>query len=151
MAANRNPTKPGLLMSIFRIKLSARWGDLDAFNHVSNVTYLRYLEECRARWMESVPSHWDDGPNGPVVANLNINFRRPMLWPTEFEVTLSPLSPGRSSIKLEHEIRAVSGKNDEPGELYADATTTLVWVDREKGESTPLPTCIRELAGKKDQ
>ncbi len=133
-------------MSEFRIKMSVRWGDLDAFNHVSNVTYLRYLEECRARWMNSVPSHWQDGEIGPVVANMNINYRRPIIWPAEIEIRTQPLSPGRSSIKLEHEIRAPSGQDDKPGELYADATTTLVWIDKKTGESVPLPTSIRGLA-----
>ncbi len=133
-------------MSEFRIKMSVRWGDLDGFNHVSNVTFLRYLEECRARWMESVPSHWQDGESGPVVANITINYRRPITWPAEIEAGLRPLSPGRSSIKLEHEIRAASGKTEKPGELYADATTTLVWIDKKTGESVPLPTCIRSLA-----
>ena len=133
-------------MSEFRIKMSVRWGDLDGFNHVSNVTFLRYLEECRARWMESVPSHWQDGESGPVVANITINYRRSITWPAEIEASLRPLSPGRSSIKLEHEIRAASENTEKPGELYADATTTLVWVDKKTGESVPLPTCIRSLA-----
>jgi acyl-CoA thioester hydrolase len=80
-------------MSEFAIKLPVRWGDMDSFGHVSNVVYLRYLEECRARWMDSVPSHWQDGDAGPVVANININFRQPMYWPGDVEVTLAPASP----------------------------------------------------------
>ncbi len=132
-------------MSEFHIDLDVRWGDLDAFNHVSNVTYLRYLEECRARWMESVPSHWQDGESGPVVANISINYRRPMLWPARIRVSLKPLSPGRSSVKLEHRIHAL-GKDGRSGDLHADAVTTLVWVDKKKGESVPLPGSIRHLA-----
>jgi acyl-CoA thioester hydrolase len=132
-------------MSVFRCRMVVRWGDMDSFNHVSNVAYLRYLEECRGQWMSSVPSHWQDGDTGPVVANININYRMPVVWPAELEVSLKPLSPGRSSIKLEHEIRAI-GKNGKPGELYADATSTLVWIDKKSGESVPLPVCIRELA-----
>jgi acyl-CoA thioester hydrolase len=132
-------------MSEFKIRLSVRWGDMDGFNHVSNVVFLRYIEECRAQWMESVPSHWQDGEAGPVVANITINYRRPLHWPAEIEVTLKPLSPGRSSIKLEHEVRAL-GSAKGAGRLYADATTTLVWIDKKSGESVPLPVCIRELA-----
>jgi len=133
-------------MAIFSITSEVRWGDLDAFNHVSNVVYLRYLEDCRARWMDSVPSHWQGESSGPVVANITINYRRPLGWPARLRITLKPLSPGRSSIKMEHEIRAI--KDDgEDGELHADATTILVWIDKKSGESVPLPTSIRELAG----
>ncbi len=132
-------------MSQFRIQLPVRWGDLDAFNHVSNVTYLRYLEECRAQWMDLVPSHWQGVESGPVVANININFRQAILWPATIEVTLKPLSPGRSSIKLEHEITVV-GSDGKQSQAYADATTTLVWIDKKNGDPVPLPVSIRELA-----
>jgi acyl-CoA thioester hydrolase len=131
-------------MSKFTIKLAVRWGDMDSFGHVSNAVFLRYLEECRAQWMESVPSHWQGEETGPVVANININYRQPLHWPAEIEVSLKPLSPGRSSIKLEHEVRGM-GRNDEPSELFADATCTLVWIDKKTGEPVPLPGCIREL------
>ncbi len=134
------------MSAIFRVSLPIRWGDLDAFNHVSNVAYLRYIEECRARWMESVPSHWQGSEAGPVVANITINYRQPILWPATIQITLKPLSPGRSSIKLEHEVRSETGDEKAPI-LYADATTTLVWIDKKKGESVPLPVSIRELAG----
>jgi acyl-CoA thioester hydrolase len=134
-------------MSKFRIQLAVRWGDLDAFNHVSNVTYLRYLEECRAQWMDSVPSHWQGAESGPVVANVNINFRQAILWPAMIEVTLKPLSPGRSSIKLEHEI-TVLGTDGKKHRAFADATTTLVWIDKKSGGPVPLPVSIRELASR---
>ena len=134
-------------MSIFSIQLDVRWGDLDAFNHVSNVAFLRYLEECRARWMDSVPSHWRGPSSGPVVASITVNYRQAIVWPAMITVTLKPQSPGRSSIKLEHEIRAANGTSEaKAGDLYADASTTLVWVDRKSGDSIPLPQAIRDLA-----
>ncbi|MEN1728427.1 MAG: thioesterase family protein [Pseudomonadota bacterium] len=129
----------------FRMSLDVRWGDMDAFDHINSGAYLKYLEEIRVRWMDSVPSHWQEGDTGPVVANISINYRQAIHWPAEIEITLKPLSPGRSSVKLEHEIRE---KSDTPdgGALYADATVTIVWIDKAKGESVPLPNCIRELA-----
>jgi acyl-CoA thioester hydrolase len=136
-------------MSDYRIALSVRWGDLDAFNHVSNVTFLRYLEECRARWMDSVPSHWQGPNSGPVVASITINYRQAIVWPAASTVSLRPQSPGRSSIKLDHEIRAAAADDDKiADELYADATSTLVWVDKKSGESIPLPPAIRDLAAR---
>ncbi|MGY6631678.1 MAG: acyl-CoA thioesterase [Wenzhouxiangella sp.] len=132
-------------MAIFFIETSVRWGDMDAFNHVSNVAYLRYIEECRAQWMESVPSRWQSAETGPVVANLTINYRRPVHWPARLRISTRPLSPGRSSIKLEHEIHALD-RDGQTSELHADASTILVWVDKNSGEPVPLPVAIRELA-----
>ncbi|GAB4179114.1 MAG: thioesterase family protein [Wenzhouxiangellaceae bacterium] len=130
-------------MSQLAIEIDVQWGDQDAFGHVNSATFLRYLEEVRCRWMDSVPSHWQDGETGPVVANININYRRQLRWPERVRVTLKPVSPGRSSIKLESEISSADG--DAPV-LYADAVVTLVWIDRKTGEPVPLPGVIRQLA-----
>ncbi len=132
-------------MAEFFIELPVRWGDMDAFNHVSNVAYLRFIEECRAQWMESVPSRWQSDETGPVVANLTINYRRPVHWPARLRISTQPLSPGRSSIKLEHEIHALD-RDGRATELHADASTILVWIDKRSGEPVPLPVPIRELA-----
>jgi len=140
-----NPKTTFFMSSKFRINLDVRWGNMDAFGHVNSGAYLQYLEEIRVQWMNSVPSHWQSSDTGPVVANVSINYRQAIQWPAKIEVTLKPLSPGRSSIKLEHEIREATEEPDK-GELYADATVTVVWIDKTKGESVPLPGCIRDLA-----
>lgn len=134
-------------MSEFSIELDVRWGDLDAFGHVNSATFVSYLEQCRCSWMSSVPSHWQDGDIGPVVANININYRRQLRWPERVRVTLKPASPGRSSIKLDSEIRSLSGDDKTKAVVYADATVTLVWIDRKSGDPVPLPAAIRELGG----
>jgi len=132
-------------MSEFSIELDVRWGDVDSFGHVNNAVFLAYLEQCRSEWMSSVPCHWQEGETGPVVANININYRRPLHWPHRIVVTLKPASPGRSSIKLESEIRSAETAQGSKPVLYADATATLVWIDKKTGESVPLPGSIREL------
>ena len=134
-------------MSEFSIEIDVRWGDLDGFGHVNSAIYLSYLEQCRCSWMSSVPSHWQDGDTGPVVANVNINYRRQLHWPERIMVTLKPASPGRSSIKLESEIRSPVTDDKSKPVVYADATVTLVWIDRKTGDAVPLPAVIRELGG----
>lgn len=136
-------------MSEFSVEIDVRWGDVDSFEHVNNAVFLTYLEECRSQWMSSVPCHWQEADTGPIVANVNINYRRPIHWPQHLEVTLKPASPGRSSVKLESEIRSVVPRDgkDKPV-LFADATVTLVWIDKKSGEPVPLPSTIRELGSR---
>lgn len=146
-AAGQSDAERGIItMAEFSCELDVRWGDLDAFGHVNNAVYLAYLEQCRSAWMNSLPCHWQDGDAGPVIANVNINYRRPVHWPERLVVTLKPESPGRSSIKLHSEIRSNPEAKDVEPIRYADAVVTLVWIDRESGESVPLPASIRELA-----
>jgi len=145
MAAVSSMSNQKPMSAKFRMPVEVRWGDMDAFGHVNSGAYLAYLEEARVQWMNSVPCHWQSAETGPVVANISINYRQAIHWPARIELTLKPLSPGRSSIKLEHEIREL-GDTPGKGALYADATVTLVWIDKDKGESVPLPTAIRDLA-----
>ena len=56
-----------------RVLLELRWGDMDAYGHVNNVTQLRLLEEARVRAFGSPTADRDvaviDGPGGPLVTN----------------------------------------------------------------------------------
>lgn len=134
------------MANLFSCELDLMWGDLDPYNHIGNVTHLRLIEECRAQWMESVPSDWQGEDQGPVVANINLNYRRPIYWPARVKVSLNPIKVGRSSLVLEHQISAVEPPNsDQP--IYAEGQTTLVWIDKKSGQSVPLPQVMRDLAG----
>ncbi len=135
-------------MSEFSTEVDVRWGDVDSFGHVNNAVFLAYLEQCRSEWMSSVPCHWQEAETGPIVANININYRRPLHWPQRIVVTLKPASPGRSSIKVESEIRSTEPTSGGKQTLFADATVTLVWIDKKSGESVPLPGSIRDLGAR---
>ena len=38
---------PATPLLIGTTEVPVRWGDMDAFNHVNNAVYMRYLEESR--------------------------------------------------------------------------------------------------------
>lgn len=46
------PTNP-LLTDFTRVLLELRWGDMDAYGHVNNVTQMQLLEEARVRALGS--------------------------------------------------------------------------------------------------
>lgn len=128
-------------MKPFTYETEVRWGDMDAFQHVSNVVYLRYIEDCRARWFMEVARDWQADDSGPVVANININYRRPVTWPQRLRMKLKTQPPGRTSLKID--VRITSA-DDEEAVLFADSVATVVWVDRKTGEAIPLPAALRE-------
>lgn len=133
-------------MTEFAIELDVRWGDMDSFGHVNNAAFLSYLEQVRTLWLKRVGCGLDDAESGPVVANINLNYRQVLNWPERLKVTLKPESPGRSSMKLQSEILSVVGEQDVQPTLYADGTVTIVWIDKKTGESVPLPNAIRQQA-----
>jgi acyl-CoA thioester hydrolase len=124
---------------LFRTELAVRWRDLDAFNHVNNAMYLRYLEEARLRWLMSLAGPWMDTHVAPVVASVLANFRRPIGWPEDVAVELYIDRIGNTSFTLGH--RIVSAKDESV--LYCDGHVVMVWFDSRIGKSAPLPEVVR--------
>ncbi|WP_347262575.1 thioesterase family protein [Rudaea sp.] len=125
---------------VAEITIALRWGDQDAFNHVNNAVYLRYLEEARVRWLADVAQDWDRGDGSkPIMAAVQANYRRPLTWPGEIVVQLFCEKLGNSSLTIGHRIVDAADKSV----LYMDGNVVMVWIDPATGKSTPLPEAIR--------
>ena len=134
-SAGSNPDRKLL----FRTELAVRWRDLDAFNHVNNAMYLRYLEEARLRWLLTLEGPWMDAHVAPVVASALVNFRKPIAWPEDVVVELFVDRLGNSSFTLGHRILSAKDK----AVLYCDGHVVMVWFDSRSGRSAPLPDSVR--------
>ena len=75
------------------VSISVRWRDMDAMGHVNNAKYVSYLEEARVRWMLGVEGVSMNDRIAPVVANTNINYRLPIVWPDDIVVELFVETP----------------------------------------------------------
>lgn len=132
-------TKPAL-RKVAEITLALRWGDQDAFNHVNNAMYLRYLEEARVRWLTGIVEEWDRGDGSkPIMAAVQANYRRPLTWPGDIVVQLFCEKLGNSSITIAHRIVDAG----DTSVLYMDGNVVMVWIDPATGKSTPLPEAVR--------
>lgn len=121
------------------IPLHVRWRDLDAFNHVNNSSYLTFVEEARLQWLRQVPGEWFNAHAMPVMAAVELHYRRPITWPAEVDVLLSCERLGNSSMTIGN--RIVDRKD--PACVYADGNVVMVWVDPATGASVALPEAIR--------
>lgn len=126
---------------VFRFRISPRWGDMDAMNHVNNATYLRYLEEARIQWLNAVGTDWFDDERGPVLASATVNYRLPIEYPSDIEIELFATRIGTSSLTIGH--RMVDVRNHA---MHCDGHVVVVWVDRKTGKPAPLPDSIRNAA-----
>tara|TARA_R110002020_G_scaffold18983_53_gene65913 strand:+ start:1809 stop:2207 length:399 start_codon:yes stop_codon:yes gene_type:complete len=122
---------------VFSVDLEVRWRDLDAFNHVNNASYLGYIEEARVRWFKSLSSDWAGESAAPIMAAVQLNYRRPVNWPETVRVQLFAERIGTKSLTLGHRITSAG----DDAVLYCDGHTVLVWVDR-SGQSVPLPEAV---------
>jgi acyl-CoA thioester hydrolase len=126
---------------MFVAEVTVRWGDVDAFQHVNNAAYLVYLEEARLQWMQHV-GDWHTETSAPVLAASELNYRRPITWPTRLHVELRCERIGTSSMTVQH--RLVDA--DQTDRLFSDGNVVLVWMDTTSGKPLPLPTSVRAAA-----
>lgn len=123
---------------VFSCAIPVRWGDMDAFGHVNNTLYLRYIEEARFLWMQSkgVPI---GGDSYPVVVTIGCTFLRPVFYPDTLRIDCYISEPGRSSFIIDYRIFSES----DPLNPTATSHSKVVWVEAKTGKSTPLPDSVR--------
>lgn len=132
---------PDTARTLATIPLHVRWRDLDAFNHVNNSSYLTFLEESRLQWLRMVPGEWFTAHAMPVMAAVELHYRKPITWPSEIDVLLTCQRMGTTSLTIGNRI---VDRNDHAC-LYADGNVVMVWVDPATGASVALPEAIRKI------
>ncbi len=121
-------------------RMPIRWGDMDAFGHVNNTVFFRFMEQARIEWMESCGMAIEGG-EGPVIVNAHCSFLRQLKYPGEVEVRTCADTPGRSSFETRVEMR----RADQPDVLVAEGGAKVVWVNYAQEKSVPLPERLRAL------
>jgi acyl-CoA thioester hydrolase len=124
--------------AIFKTRIDVRWGDMDAFNHVNNAQYLRYLEEARIQWLSQAGVSITGG-TGPVLAASTLNYRQPIGWPNQLLAELFVDRIGNSSMTIGHRLLS----STEPAVLHCDGHVVIVWIDTATGKSVSLPEDLR--------
>ena len=125
----------------FEAKLSVRWSDMDAFGHVNNSIYFTYLEQARILWMETLQHNLLClKENGPVLVHAECTYLKSIKYPNTLLIRLFPQNPGHSSFNLQYEICDEEGR-----ELFAKASSKVVWIDWKSGHSMQLPDVVRQV------
>ena len=92
-------------------EMPVRWGDMDAFNHVNNVVYLRYFESARIAYFEEL--HAVDfsprGGIGPILAATSCAFKFPLPYPDTISIGARCVELAED--RLTHHYRVVSHRH----------------------------------------
>jgi YbgC/YbaW family acyl-CoA thioester hydrolase len=84
------------------VSIPVAWGEMDAFQHVNNVVYVRWLETARMVYFERiglVDRVRDEGV-GPILARTAIDYRRPVKYPDTVHVSATVTRIGGSSFTM---------------------------------------------------
>ncbi len=93
-------------MTRHRYDCHVRFSDVDVYGHVNNVKYFEYYQEARLAFVASLGRDPEEPPPGLVVARLDVDYKRPILFrPEPYLVETWVTRIGRSSFDLACEIR----------------------------------------------
>lgn len=117
-------------------QIPVRFRDLDPLNHVNNAIFCTYYEEARINFIREIPELSAQLNNGFsfVLANLNIDFIKPVVYPAVLLIGSGIKSIGNSSITSFQAIYTEGSK-----QLISVAKTSGVWFDLNTQRSSRIP------------
>jgi acyl-CoA thioester hydrolase len=122
------------------IHLQVAWGEMDAFQHVNNTVYARWVESGRVAYMNRLGlmrGKVGDGV-GPILGRVQIDFLRPVTYPDKIRVDVTVTKLGRSSITMAYRIWSSAQKLE-----VAKGEDVVVMVDYRTGKTTPVDAALR--------
>jgi acyl-CoA thioester hydrolase len=119
------------------VPLVVQWGDMDAFQHVNNVVYLRWFESARMALLASIG--FTSGTDvGPILHSQGCRYRLPLYAPDDVVSAARIVTVGDDRFDVElalwsHGARAIA----------ATGTATMVAFDYARKQKARLPSAVR--------
>lgn len=126
---------------LFELTMPTRWGDMDAFNHINNVSYFRFMECIRMDWLHSLGLNDKSATARVIILNAFCNFHHQLFYPDDLRLKLFASEPARKTFESWTTIERI----DQPGKIYASGGATMVWVNLTTERAEDLPAWILEL------
>jgi len=129
-------------LSDYKLSLSLRidWSDLDLYEHVNNVSYMRYFQSGRVNFWEatSIYEHYKNSDQGTMLVSTKCDFKKSLFYPGNAIVKTKLDFIGNKSFGLEHVVL------DDQEEICAMGKDIVVCFDFSKKQTIPVPDWLRE-------
>ena len=121
----------------FQTTQRLRFSDNDVLGHINNAVYATLFEAGRVDLMGQAGLMARDRSVAPVLARLEIDFKRELSWPGDVLIETAVRRFGTKSVSFRQRISS-------EGTLAAEASTVLVMIDLATRQSVPLSNAVRE-------
>ncbi|CAM0629574.1 Acyl-CoA thioesterase FadM [Acinetobacter baumannii] len=112
------------------------WGDMDAFGHVNNVQYYRYIESSRILYMENVniltPNIYT------VVASSQCKYLKPVFYPDVLKVGVRVEELRKSAFRMAYILWSESQQ-----QIVATGEAVMVYVNKMTGLKCEIPSEVK--------
>lgn len=113
-----------------------RFCDTDAIGHINNAVYAVMFEAGRVELLREAGVLLSDGPYAPVIARLEIDFRREMHFPGTAVIETGVARIGTKSVHIRQRLLT-------EGTLNAEGLSVLAVIDRSSRRAVVLDDAWR--------
>ena len=113
------------------------WGDMDAFGHVNNVIYYRYMESARIDYMNKLDILREDIYT--VVACNQCKYMRPVFYPDQLKIGVRVEEVRSSAFRMSYLLWSELQQ-----QVVATGDAVIVCVDKVEMQKIKIPDHIRK-------
>ena len=123
------------------LPIAVKWGEMDAFQHVNNTIYIRYLEDGRLAVFEKLGlvEEMNESKKGPIFASVTCDYLAPVTYPDTVHVATNIKQSAPKKIEIEQVIYS-----EQMGKLAARSTSLCVYYDYAELGSCEVPQSIAQ-------
>ena len=118
-------------------KQAVAWGDMDAFGHVNNVQYYRYMESARISYLMALNIFDQDILT--VVASSQCKYLSPVLYPDVLHIGARIEELRNSAFRMHYVLWS-----ETQHQMIATGEAVMVCVDKETSGKLNIPEVIRQ-------
>jgi acyl-CoA thioester hydrolase len=132
--------------------VSLKWGEMDSFQHINNVQYLKFQENARLKFFDEFLKEinpdqfdikaFDNGTGiGPILSNTSCSYKFPLTYPDKILVGATILDGDMSKdrYKLTHGIWSLKHQR-----IVAKGYGTVVCYDFVNAKVQHIPEVMKE-------
>ncbi|NHB59166.1 acyl-CoA thioesterase [Acinetobacter sp. 194] len=112
------------------------WGDMDAFGHVNNVIYYRYMESARIDYFSKLDIL--NSEVGTVVASSQCKYIKPVFYPDHLSIYSGVVEIRNSAFRMKYELYSHQQEC-----IVAEGEAVVVCVDKLEMTKVLIPEYIK--------
>lgn len=113
------------------------WGDMDAFGHVNNVIYYRYIESSRILYFDALNIFEEDILT--VVASNQCKYLKPVFYPDILKIYVRVDELRNSAFRMSYVLYS-----SQQQDIVASSEAVIVCVDKINMQKVSIPEHIKQ-------
>lgn len=119
-----------------------RWGDMDAYGHLNNTSYLLYVQEARFELFRAHNLEYAaSADNAPILLDISFNFRKQVTYPETILIETYLVNIDRKKVYIEQIMKSAN----DPNITYGTCNSLIMWYDFKNKVTVLPPEAIHRL------